>query len=54
MGVWSVARDEKKLFAAGRLLWKARAGTDFTMLFEAMEKLDVSLKGVRRVKAIVD
>jgi hypothetical protein len=50
MGV--VARAVKKLLA-GLLLWKAREGTDLKAVRDATERVEVSLNGCRRVKAIL-
>lgn len=51
MGAWPVARDVKKVFFAGLLLWNALVGADLTMLLEI---LDVSLNGCRSTKAILE
>jgi hypothetical protein len=46
-----VALEVKKLFT-GLLLWKARDGTVLKADREAMEMVEVSLKGCRIVKAM--
>jgi hypothetical protein len=50
---WVVALEVKKLLI-GLLLWKARTGADLKADFETTEMVEVSLKGCRSVKAIIN
>jgi len=49
---WVVVLEVKKLFT-GLLLWNAREGTDLKADLEAMEIVEVSLKGCRIAKAML-
>jgi hypothetical protein len=50
---WVVALEVKKLLI-GLLLWNARAGADLKADLETTEIVEVSLKGCRSVKAILE